>query len=159
MNKIQAFVTKVEDGFTSGLIIAGKVTMMSIAVLALAHGAGMITGLYDLSFMYDHFNVSTAQFGAATLGPTGVYTGAKVLSLIYKTQKTYNASMDKFNTDRVVNAQTLSTNATNTMLAAIEENTAATNALLVIEDAKAVRYEELVATLDVETLKAKTEEL
>lgn len=105
MDKLKSGINKTEKFILDGMVITGKLVMMFASVGAVVYAVGATTGLYDLSFIANHFNVSTAELGWATIAPSGVYTSARVIDIMYRGQKKYRADLDKFNTDRVVNAQ------------------------------------------------------
>ena len=85
--------------------MAGVVGVAGLAFLA--HTVSVLTGWYDLTPMYEFFNVNSAEFGWTTISAPGAYLVTKIGYDTLKSNTNYKAELDKFNTDRLIDAQML----------------------------------------------------
>jgi len=107
--------------------IKQKIVNAGVAVIGLAFiaHAGASFGLYDLSAVYTFLNVDPAAFGWATISPAVGYLIAKIGYDVVKTNQTYQASLDVFNTDRLVASQDLVTGESRATNVRLDRNHAA----------------------------------
>ena len=143
-------MTKKEKGLLAGIV-----------VMALAFVTTQLNsfGIIDLTSFYEITDWDPTVLQGFTLaGPVG-YLIARIGLDARKSTLTQKAALETYLTGLQTKAQEANTKEIAAMRSAVEENTATNKALLAIEAEKDKRFKELQATLDVETLKAKTEEL